>query len=194
MLNSVKNQIKRRVKLVFSLIVCKILIFTYITILPTLAKWPPLFVISSQCLFTFLFQLFGTDCGRGEVFRHCSAKFGNRLANLLAYGKMPFVRLFLALDVFTTEFVVSLGDAEQVRCKFGSTHVVQDLFVFLESLAFVDILHSQAVVKSLITAILEHGDFQERPEPACGKRRQDQETCGKAAGDNPWGRILQEGQ
>ena len=194
MLNSGKNQIKRIVKLVFSLIVCKILIFTYITILPALAKWPPLFVISSQWLFTFLFQLFGTDFGRGEIFGHCSAKFSNRLADFFTYGIMCIVCLLLPLDVFTTEFVVSLGDAEQVRCKFGSTHVVQDLFVFLEPLALVNILHSQPVVKSLVTAILEHGDFQERPEPACGKRRQDQETCGKAAGDNPWGRILQEGQ
>ena len=49
---------------------------------------------------------------------------------------MGFICLLLPLDVFTTEFVVSLGDAEQVRCKFGSTHVVQDLFVFLESLNF----------------------------------------------------------
>ena len=88
--------------------------------------------------------------------------FGNRLANLLAYGKMRFVRLFLALDVFTTEFVVSLGDAEQVRCKFGSTHVVQDLFVFLEPLALVNILHSQPVVKSLVTAILEYGVIHRR--------------------------------
>ena len=42
----------------------------------------------------------------------------------------------LPLDVFTTEFVICLGDAEQVRRKFGGPHVVQDLFVFLEPLNF----------------------------------------------------------
>ena len=70
---------------------------------------------------------------------------------------MRFVRLFLALDVFTTEFVICLCNAEKICCKLCSSHVVQYLLVFLESFAFVDILHSQAVVKSLVTAILEHG-------------------------------------
>ncbi len=70
---------------------------------------------------------------------------------------MDFVRLFLSLDIFTTELVVCLGNVELVRRKFGSTHVVQNLFVFLESLALVNILHSQLVVKSLVTTILKYG-------------------------------------
>ena len=110
---------------------------TYLIIYSTTLKSTvqvPLFLRNG--FFTFLLQLFGTDFGRGEIFRHCSAKFGNRLADFFTYGIMGFVCLLLPLDVFTTEFVVSLGDAEQVRRKFGSTHVVQDLLVFLEPLNF----------------------------------------------------------
>jgi len=40
-LKSDKNQTKRGIKPVFSLIVCKILIFTYITILLAPTKWEP---------------------------------------------------------------------------------------------------------------------------------------------------------
>ena len=105
-----------------------------------------------------LFAFAGFDLmdgfGGGEVFGHCSAEFGDGLAEFGAHLVVGLVGLPLAGDVLALELFFGLGGAEEVGGELSVAHMVEDFLVPFQTLAVVNFL-------SQLEVVLEHLFAQE---------------------------------
>lgn len=106
------------------------------------------------------FDLLNTLGGSGKIFRHGAAQLLDRLSDLAADVVVGLIGGFLALDVFTAQFLIGLSGAEQIGGQFGTTHVVKDLLALFQPLAGVNLFCTKTAIQTLIAHVLEDSEVQ----------------------------------
>lgn len=105
----------------------------------------------------------------GQLLRHGSAQFLNRLPDLLTDLLVGGIRQILADDALTAELLLGLGGPEQVGGQLGAPHVVEELLPWVHLLAGMDLPGAEATIEPHVAMVLEDGIIH-GPDYACVPR------------------------
>ena len=107
-----------------------------------------------ECLSCLGFEFLDAFHG-GQLLGHGAAEFLDGLADFGSDIAVGFVGLVLASDFLATEFFLGLGGAEEIGSEFGAAHMVENLLVFLQTLAAMDVFGSKTTVEPHVAMVLK---------------------------------------